>query len=137
MKKQTGTTIANAVELCRSAVFPRRGGTHLARLSMQKAQQIIPKDSTYAPPETPATIQPAPLFVCLPRPRIPSATMVGKQTDSKKSVNINIANPVFCRCVMEAELKIKTQVRYTRKTYLAFTNLIRNDPVNLPIAKQP
>ena len=134
-KKQTGTTMANAVELCRSAVFPRRGGTHLYRY--QSVLLIFQDEGTHAPPETPATIQPAPLFVCLPSPRIPKATMVGKQTDSKKSVNINMANPVFCRCVMDAELKIRTHVRYAKKTYLGRTNLMRKEPLNRPTAKQP
>ena len=66
---------------------------------------------TAAPPLTPATMSPEPRFVCLPIPRIPSATMVGKQTLSKKSVRLSMAMPVFSFCVVEAALKIITQVR--------------------------
>jgi len=44
-------------------------------------------------------------------PRIPRATMVGKQTLSKKRVRLSMAMAVFCFCVVAAELKMMTQVR--------------------------
>ena len=66
---------------------------------------------TAAPPLTPATISPEPRFVWRPIPLMPKATMVGKQTLSKKRVRESMAMPVFWRCVIEAELKTMTRVR--------------------------
>ncbi|KAL9614721.1 MAG: hypothetical protein Q9167_000790 [Letrouitia subvulpina] len=73
---------------------------------------------TAAPPETPATISPEPRFVCRPTPRIPRATIVGKQTLSKNNVILSMAMPVFPPCVQAAELKMMTPERYARKTQL-------------------
>ena len=73
---------------------------------------------TAAPPDTPATIKPEPRLVCLPMPLIPSATMVGKQTLSKKRVKLSIAMPVSCFWVVAAELKMMTQERYAKNTHL-------------------
>jgi hypothetical protein len=60
--------------------------------------------------ENKPTIHPAALFVCRPWPRIPSATMVGKHTLSKKSVSINMAIPVFRLSVMAALQNAMTEV---------------------------
>lgn len=77
-----------------------------------EALTVAPKiGGTAAPPLTPAIISPDPRFVCRPRPRMPSATMVGKQTLSKKSVRLSIAMPVFCFWVVAAALKMMTHVR--------------------------
>jgi len=42
---------------------------------------------------------------------MPKATMVGKQTLSKKRVRLSMAMAVFCFWVVAAELKMMTPVR--------------------------
>ena len=95
-------------EISKSFIMARANPDSLPYIIFTVAPRI---GGTTAPPLTPAIISPDPRFVCLPIPRIPNATMVGKQTLSKKSVRLSMAMPVFCFWIVEVALNIITQVR--------------------------
>lgn len=63
--------------------------------------------------------------------------IVGKQTDSKKSVMNSIAIPTCFVCVTDAARKATVHDKYTRKTQRARTNFIIPEPRKRPTANAP
>ena len=111
-------------------------GIHIAVLVLVASATAPKTGGNTAPPETEATMNEAPRFVCRPSPRRERVKMVGKMQDSKNRTSDKVAIPALPSTDIAQMMKMTIMVMNSHKTCLGLRNFIARDAAKRPMANK-